>query len=184
MANAGYRGNTEALRPVNEVRFEARWKLGQLLAKVERERHAGPGRGHEEKTTSRPETGFRAYLKEIGLNKDRANECERIAAIPEPKLKAAFEERAKEGVLNTIQSLFTFARPFWKVKVRSSRHRKIMDAASARLSRLRGVPESERTDLTMSRPETKSDFRACLKQIGPHGEEKSVSRAAMSFSAT
>jgi hypothetical protein len=33
----------------------------------------------------RPEPGhihFRAYLSEIGLNKNRANECERIGAIP------------------------------------------------------------------------------------------------------
>jgi hypothetical protein len=27
----------EAMRPVNEVRFEARWKVGRLLAKVERQ---------------------------------------------------------------------------------------------------------------------------------------------------
>jgi hypothetical protein len=59
----------------------------QLLAKVERQQ-GGP--------TSRAGT-LRPYLKEIGLNKNRANECERIAAIPEPKLTAAFEERAREG---------------------------------------------------------------------------------------
>jgi hypothetical protein len=103
----------------------------RAIAGVERERHAGPGRGHTgEKTLSRAETGFRAYLTQIGLQKDRANECERIAAIPESKLKKAFEERAREGVLNTIQSMFLFARPFWKVKVRSTRHRAIMDAAA------------------------------------------------------
>jgi hypothetical protein len=74
MANAGYRGNTESLRPVNEVRFEARWKLGQLLAKVDRQQGG---------STSRAGT-LTPYLKEIGLNKNRANECERIAAIPAP----------------------------------------------------------------------------------------------------
>jgi N6-adenosine-specific RNA methylase IME4 len=126
MANAGYRGNTEALRPANEIRFEARWKLGQLLAKIERDREGG------RPSENRPGSGqFRAYLREIGLNKNRANECERIAAIPEPKLRNAFEEKAREGVLNTVQSLFLFARPFWKMKVRATRHRKIRAAAVA-----------------------------------------------------
>lgn len=68
-STAGYRGNTEALRPVNEVRFDARWKLGQLLAKIERQQ-GGP--------TSRAGT-LTPYLREIGLNKNRANECERAA---------------------------------------------------------------------------------------------------------
>ena len=132
MANAGYRRNTEALRPVNEIRFEARWKLGQLLAKLER--GSGPGRG---KKMSQSATSFRAYLKEIGLQKDRASECQRIGAIPdEPKLKKAFEERAREGVLNTVQSMFLFARPFWSMKVRATRHRAIRDAAVAASSPL------------------------------------------------
>ena len=126
IANAGYRLDTEALRPVNEVRFLARWKLGQLLAKVEREKGGRPS-----ENSSRPETGFRSYLKQIGVDKSRAHECERIAAIPEPKLRAAFAERAREGVLNTVQSMFLFARPFWKVAVRASRHRGIMAAAAA-----------------------------------------------------
>jgi N6-adenosine-specific RNA methylase IME4 len=121
MANAGYRGDTEALRPANELRFEARWRLGQLLAKMEK--------SHGRSWMSRPETSKRAYLREIGLDKSRANECERIAAIPKPKLKAAFEEKAREGVLNTVKSMFQFARPFWKVKLRGIKHRAIVDAA-------------------------------------------------------
>jgi N6-adenosine-specific RNA methylase IME4 len=70
-----------------------------------------------------------AYLREIGLNKNRANECERISAIPGAKLQKAFEETAREGVLNTIESMFVFARPFWKIKVRSKRHQAIRDRA-------------------------------------------------------
>jgi N6-adenosine-specific RNA methylase IME4 len=127
MANAGYRANTEALRPANEVRFEARWKLGQLLAKLEKDKGGRPGKNSSQAGKSL----FAAYLKQIGLNKNRANECERIAAIPEPKLKNAFEEKAREGVLNTVQSMFLFARPFWKMKVRATRHRAIRDAAVA-----------------------------------------------------
>jgi hypothetical protein len=48
----------------------ARWKLGQLLAKVKRGT-SGP------KIVSLAGTQFRDYLHEIGLNKNRANECER-----------------------------------------------------------------------------------------------------------
>jgi hypothetical protein len=61
---AGYRTNTEVIRPANEVRFQARWRLGQLLAKIERQQVIGPGRG--KKTVSRVGTPFRAYLREIG----------------------------------------------------------------------------------------------------------------------
>jgi N6-adenosine-specific RNA methylase IME4 len=97
-----------------------------LLAKVEH-RHGGDRRSSSRAGNLK----FGAYLEQIGLNKNRANECERIAAIPEPKLQKAFEERAREGVLNTIQSMFSFARPFWKVKVRETKHRKIRDEAVA-----------------------------------------------------
>ena len=126
MCEAGYRKNTEVIRPANELRFVARWRLGQLLAKVERD--TGPGRG---KKVSRLGTSFRSYLRDVGLNKNRANECERIGAIPEEKLTKAFSETAREGVLNTVESMFTFARPFWKIKVRSKRHRAIRDAAAS-----------------------------------------------------
>jgi N6-adenosine-specific RNA methylase IME4 len=126
LCDAGYRNNTAIIRPANEARFEARWRLGQLLEKVERA--TGPGRG---KKVSRAGTSFRAYLSDIGLNKNRANECERIGAIPtRDKLLKAFSETEREGVLNTIDSMFLFARPFWKIKIRSRRHRAIKEAAT------------------------------------------------------
>ena len=83
MCEAGYRHDTEAIRPANEARFEARWRLGQLLAEIDR--RAGTG------VTSR----YTSLLKELGLNRVRANECERIAAIPEDKLRKAFAEEPK-----------------------------------------------------------------------------------------
>jgi N6-adenosine-specific RNA methylase IME4 len=127
MANAGYRSETEVLRPANETRFLARWKLGRLLAKVERQK-VGGGRGGK-LTVSRIGTSYRAYLQDIGLNKSRAHECERIGAIPDQKLPNAFAEAAKEGVLNTIDSMFRFARPFWKIEIRHKKHKKIRDEA-------------------------------------------------------
>jgi hypothetical protein len=83
MCAAGYRNNTEIIRPANEARFEARWRLGQLLAKIERAQVPGTGRGHKgEKSMSAGRAGFRAYLKQLGLGKTSANECERIGAMP------------------------------------------------------------------------------------------------------
>jgi hypothetical protein len=53
------------------------WKLGQLLAKVERGRAGRP----VENSSRAGKNYFVDYLKDIGLNKNRANECERIAAL-------------------------------------------------------------------------------------------------------
>jgi hypothetical protein len=53
------------------------WKLGQLLAKVERGRVGRP----VENSSRAGKNYFVDYLKDIGLNKNRANECERIAAL-------------------------------------------------------------------------------------------------------
>jgi N6-adenosine-specific RNA methylase IME4 len=117
MCEAGYRKDTTVIRPANEARFEARWRLGQLLAAIDR--RSGHG------VTSR----YSKILKDLGLNRVRANECERIGAIPREKLAKAFVETEREGVLNTVASMFLFARPFWKIKVRSRRHRAIRESA-------------------------------------------------------
>ena len=137
MARAGYRGQTEAIRPANEARFEARWKLGTLLAKEERQERKRTAEG-----TYVPgrDTGFRAYLRDIGLNKNRAVEAQRIAAIPKEKLAAAFTEAANEGQLHTVRSMFKWANPFWKMKERARKHRAIKDAADA--TRSTSEPES------------------------------------------
>lgn len=64
----------DEIRPVNELRMRARWRLGQLLSKMER--GTGPGRG---KKMSQSETSFRAYLKKtLKLDKARAQEAQRI----------------------------------------------------------------------------------------------------------
>ena len=107
MRNAGLY-STDKIRPANEARFEARWRLGQLLAKVERGT-PGPKR---EKDMSRAGTYFRAYLKEIGLDKNRANEAQRIGALPTlDHLRKAFQEARQRDVLTTIQGLIDFACP-------------------------------------------------------------------------
>ena len=56
----------------------ARAKLGRLLEKVER--GTGPGRG---KKNAQSGQSFLAYLRELGLERKRADEVQRIAAIPD-----------------------------------------------------------------------------------------------------
>jgi hypothetical protein len=109
------------MRPVNEARFEARWHLGRLLKKVMR--GSGPGRG---KKVSQTETSFRKYLRDIGLDKSRANEAERIGAIPTEKiLRKAFAEAEDEGVLNTVGGMLLYAKPYWYTEKRKAKHKAI-----------------------------------------------------------
>jgi N6-adenosine-specific RNA methylase IME4 len=126
LRRAGYEKSIEVMRPANETRFEARWRLGQMLVKMER--GTGPGRG---KKMSRAGTSFRDWLKEVGLDKNRAVEMQRIGAIPTlAKLHKAFEEATSNDVLNTVASMMDYARPFWKMQARARKHRAIADAAS------------------------------------------------------
>lgn len=75
------------------------------LAKVEKQQTAGLKRGSIVPSRDNGK-GFRDYLHGVGLNKNRANEFERIGAIPPDKLPNAFREKAEEGVLNTTESMF------------------------------------------------------------------------------
>jgi hypothetical protein len=61
-----HRGHSAA----NELRFEARRKLGQMLAKVDRAKGA-----RSDLVRSPDEVGYRAFLQQKGLDKNRANEC-------------------------------------------------------------------------------------------------------------
>ena len=65
---------------------------GRLLEKMDRE--PGPGRG---KKNSRVGKSFMIYLREIGLDKNRATEVQRIATIPDQVLTKRFQERASKG---------------------------------------------------------------------------------------
>jgi hypothetical protein len=61
--------------------MRARWKLGQLLAVVER--GAGPGRG---KKVVQAGPSFIAYLKTLDLPKTDALRAQRIGLLPEAEL--------------------------------------------------------------------------------------------------
>ena len=114
----------EQVRLANEGKIKARWKLGRLLKGVERQ---PAGRFN----TSRAGThSFRAYLKQLGLDKNRASEADRISALPEPKLEKAFEPyRGTEDFL-TFRELIIYARPFWHQEKRSDTHDRIVSKAT------------------------------------------------------
>jgi hypothetical protein len=59
--------DTEAIRPINEGRMRACWKLGQLLAMIERGKAPGKGKMISVSTKS-----FLLRLKKLNLKKDRA----------------------------------------------------------------------------------------------------------------
>ncbi|RXG91559.1 MT-A70 family methyltransferase [Bradyrhizobium zhanjiangense] len=119
----------EDMRPINETRMRARWKLGRALALVAR--HAGPGRG---KKMSGSPTSFRALLAELGLKKDAAVEAQRIGTLPEEKLTKAFEQwRARSDLLH-YSDLLLIAKPYWHQELRRATHERVKaegEAASA-----------------------------------------------------
>jgi N6-adenosine-specific RNA methylase IME4 len=123
---AGLFSGMETMRPINEARMRARWKLGQLLSKLER--GSGPGRG---KKIPGPRQSFLEVLKRLALGKTCAQEAQRIGSLPEAELAKAFGEARERETLNSIAGLIEWARPWWYKENRERKHRAIADAAMA-----------------------------------------------------
>jgi hypothetical protein len=125
--------NTKEIRPANEARFIARWKLGQLLEKKERQKVI---RGKAGSITKLGKSILK-YLDEIGLDKNRAAEVQRIGAIPdEEKLRKAFKEAEDNDILNTVRGMIEFARPWFKIETRKRKHKAVQaDARDGRCRR-------------------------------------------------
>jgi hypothetical protein len=66
----------------------SRWRLGQLLAKIERGHGPGPGK----KVASHLPSFFKAYIKKIGLTSTTATAAQRIGTLPAADLEKAFAE--------------------------------------------------------------------------------------------
>jgi carbamate kinase len=84
--------SVEDMRPINETRMAARWKLGKALAAVKRGN--GPGRGQK---MSGGQTSFRKLLTELDLDKDVAMKAQRIGAMPDEEMARAFEQARGEA---------------------------------------------------------------------------------------
>jgi len=112
-------GRIEEIRPVNELRMRARWKLGQLLAAVERRQGA-----RTDLTSSVDLTKlFRALLKKIELDPDTAMKAQRIGALPEAELDKALAAAHQADTFASFADLIERARPFWQRARRVARHR-------------------------------------------------------------
>ena len=115
----------DEIRPINETRMFARWKLGRLLTEVDR--GAGPGRGKE--GGRRP--SFKEYIKTIGLAETAAKEAQRIGTLPELELEKAFSAAHKQDDFLTYTDLIKHARPYWYKASRQKRHAVIVANAAA-----------------------------------------------------
>jgi N6-adenosine-specific RNA methylase IME4 len=111
-------------REVNELRMRAKWKLGKLLAAVERAQGA---RSDKDLTSS---GGLMKLLKAIKLNRQTAVELQRIASMPERELDAELKAAAKIDAMTTLAALLRRARPFWFKENRERKHREIAEHAS------------------------------------------------------
>jgi hypothetical protein len=128
--------DTEAIRPINEGRMRACWKLGQLLAMIERGKAPGKGKMISVSTKS-----FLLRLKKLNLKKDRAIALQRIGTLPSKELDNSFEAARKDGDLVQFSDLIRIARPYWYKASRQRKHRKIAAAASeGKQSRRSAVP--------------------------------------------
>jgi N6-adenosine-specific RNA methylase IME4 len=117
----------EQVREANEGKIKARWKLGRLLSQIEK--GTGPGRG---KKVSHGEKSFSlmALYRQWDLDKTRASEAQRIAAMPEPKLEGALAKYRGTEDFMTFRELILYARPFWNQEKRVANHARIVKQAA------------------------------------------------------
>lgn len=121
--------STEDMRPINETRMVARWKLGAALKQVER------GQGlRNDLTLSKAETkSFRAFLADLDLDKTRAMTAQRISALPEDALRKLFAIARDENRLLFYNELVERARPYWYKASRETKHRGIHAGAVGKM---------------------------------------------------
>jgi hypothetical protein len=105
--------SVEDMRPINETRMAARWKLGKALAAVER------NQGKRTDLTSRPEAAkLKGLLKTIGLDEKTARKAQRIGAMPDEEMARAFEQARSppaarhylDGVFDSVGAASAWAR--------------------------------------------------------------------------
>jgi N6-adenosine-specific RNA methylase IME4 len=135
MQAAGY--DQGDLQTVNENRMRSIWKLGGLLAKAERQKVIGGGRGRI--AISRRGKSLMELLDRIKLNKNRAQEARRIAALPKIELERLLLAARECGELTMVSGLVDDARPYWFKANRKLKHQKIAEAAKAQAATTIGV---------------------------------------------
>lgn len=110
------------LHETNEARMRARWRLGQMLAAADK----AQGQRTDKATSSQAgKKLFAALLKRLKLDKNRAQEAQRIGTMPKIELEKLFQRHRQIGELLTIAELIDAARPYWYKASRQGKHRKI-----------------------------------------------------------
>jgi N6-adenosine-specific RNA methylase IME4 len=115
----------EDMRPINELRMKARWKLGAALATVERGKPGPVG-----KDTSAVQKYLKNLLQKIGLDKSVAMEAQRIGTMPDEELEKAYDRARREARLLHYEELIVVARPWWYKANRRARHQAIHTGAA------------------------------------------------------
>jgi N6-adenosine-specific RNA methylase IME4 len=106
---------------IREERLRARWLLGRTLDKIER------GKGNRFSQTGKL---YSNLLSQWNLNKNRAQEAQRIGTLPEDELQAAFDDARERDILLDFESLIDLARPYWYQASRERKHQVIYETAT------------------------------------------------------
>jgi N6-adenosine-specific RNA methylase IME4 len=106
-------------------RFLARWRLGEALAPMERGTPGPKG-----SVSAETQLGFRSLLAELGVDKSRAVEAQRVACLPFRELERFCGSARKAGDAPDFKALVKYARPYWYKVSRARKHKKIHDGAA------------------------------------------------------
>jgi hypothetical protein len=98
--------------------MRARWKLGRLLAAVER---GTAGRPRVDGNADQAGHNFRGVLEQIGLANTDAVRAQRIGALPEPELEKALAAAHRDDSLASFSYLLKEARPYWYAASRKAK---------------------------------------------------------------
>jgi N6-adenosine-specific RNA methylase IME4 len=121
----------EQIREANEGKLWARWKLGRLLAKVERGR---PG-GRASTTTGRKSSFWKWAKDDLGLQAPRVVEAQRIGTLPESNVEKTLAQYRGTDDFVSYDDLILAARPYWHQEKRKQNHARIIaEAAKANVT--------------------------------------------------
>jgi len=124
------------LHEINEHRMRARWKLGQMLAATAKTKGGRPSNNSSQAGKSY----FADLLKRLKLDKNRAQEAQRISCLPKLELEKTFQRARVLGELVTITWLVDEARPYWYKASRQQKHQNIAKAATTQTDNIKAFP--------------------------------------------
>lgn len=91
--------NIEAERRAVEIRLRAERKAGQLLAEMKKSEGGRPS-----KNPSRPATGLRKTLGDVGVSKDQSSRWQKLAQLPLEEFEAALRGDGKPSTNRLIKN--------------------------------------------------------------------------------